>query len=107
MVSFSESKIVGSVDDKIGGVNVVAFEGSFEQLRMMNRSVFFEIQLLELSYSSSYVSIDTKIFEIFGLDREIVFELTLFVEELGIVSIIEVQIIFSQRLYNSSFKPIS
>jgi hypothetical protein len=95
VVSFSESKIVGSVDDKIGGVNVVSFEGSFEQFRMMNCSFFFEVQFLVLSYSSSYVSIDTKIFEIFGLDCKIVFKLTLFAEELGIVSIIEVQFIFS------------
>jgi hypothetical protein len=50
MIGFTEPKVIGSVNSKIGGVNVVAFESGFQEFRVVDCAMLLEVQLLVLCY---------------------------------------------------------
>ena len=49
MVGFTESDVIGCVNGEVSGINIVAFQGGFQQFWMMNCAVLLEVDLLVLS----------------------------------------------------------
>lgn len=49
MVGFTESDVIGCVNGKVSGINIVAFQGGFQQFWMVDCSVLLEIDLLILA----------------------------------------------------------
>lgn len=49
MVGFTESDVIGCVNGEVSGINIVAFQGGFQQFWVVNCSVLFKVDLLILA----------------------------------------------------------
>lgn len=52
IVGFPVPKVICSIDDEIGSINVVPLAGSLKHLRVMHDTVFVEVYLLILNITT-------------------------------------------------------
>jgi len=50
VVGLTISVVISSIDDEVSCIDVKSFNCSFEKLRVMDNSMFLEVQLLVLNY---------------------------------------------------------
>lgn len=100
MDSLEGSHIVSSVDAVVLSVNVEAFDNSLEDLRMVDDSFLHEVEQL-------FLGGDTFLGEVVELDGQLVVQLSLLGEEIGVISIIEVLGVFGKRVEEPVLGPSS
>lgn len=82
---------MGCINDEIGGVNIVAFYSGLKEFWMVYHSFLHEAQELVL-LSTAFLG------EVVQFARQLVFELAFFVQEIGVVSAVEVLLVLRQRV---------
>lgn len=91
---------MSSIDDEVAGVNVVALESCFEQLWVVNDTLFHEDQKFVL-LGASFLG------EVVDLDGEFVLQLAFLAEEFSVISVVEVLSVGCQRVEEPGLGPNS
>ena len=99
-MGFLVSNIICCVDNKICCVDIVAFYCSLKELGVVDYTWFVEVQLL-------VVCINTPDFELFGLHAQVIFKLTFFSKEVGVVSIVKSESVWCEWSQTLSFNPVN
>lgn len=98
VITFLNSEVMGSIDDKVRSINVITLGDSFEELRVVHNTFLHEIDHDILRNGTHFL-------EIVALDTKFVLKLAFFCKELSVISVVKVLLISGERMELISFDP--
>ena len=88
IMSFSRTNVISSVNDEVGGVDVVPLEDGLEQFWVVDYTLLHEVDNDILGSSTHFL-------KVVALNGELVLKLSLSLQEIGVISVVEILLIGS------------